>query len=142
MHATDARSTGRSGPRCFAGGVVSPVAVEPDDAELDAVAETGETAILDNRIIYRARLAVADHRGGDAITPRDVVGLPGAERDLVDAVIPGDLQRRIPERALLVGEARGDLAQRPFAGRQVAVVARAGKPEILLKKIGGLRGLR
>src|SRR4051794_36797956 len=135
------RESRRSGLRRLAGWIVGPVAVEPDHAELDAVAEAREAAILDDGIIHRARFAVADQRGRRAIAPRDVVGLPGPEGELVHPVVAGDLQRRVPERALLVGKARGDLAQGPFAGRQVAVKARAGQPEILLQRIGRLRRL-
>src|SRR4051812_37157651 len=104
-HNRGAQAAAESGPRGLAGRVESPVAVEPDHAELDAVAKTGKTAVLDDRIIHRPRLAIADHRGRRTIAPGDIVRPPGPERDLVHPVVPGDLQRRVPERALLVGEA-------------------------------------
>src|SRR5205085_5528321 len=89
---TDPRKRRGSGPRGLAGGIIGPVAVEADDAEFDAVAKTGEAAILDDGIIHRPRLAIADHRSGRAVAPRDVVRLPGPERDLMYPVVAGDLQ--------------------------------------------------
>src|SRR6201996_9068666 len=91
-----------------AGRVIGPVAVEPGGAPFDALADTGKAAILDDRILHHARLAVADQSLGGTVAARDIVGLPGAERDLVNGIEAGDLQRRIPEGAFLFLELRGD----------------------------------
>src|SRR6185437_10321342 len=89
-------------------GVIGPVAVQPGDAPFDALAKTGKSAILDDRVVHMAQLAVADHNVARAVPARDVVGLPGPERGLVDRAIGGDGQVGIPEGAFLLLELRGD----------------------------------
>src|SRR3979490_2891778 len=72
-----------SGPCCLAAGIIGPVAVKPGDAPFDALAEAGKAAILDDRVVHGAQLAVAQHHVAAAITARNIVGLPGPERSFV-----------------------------------------------------------
>src|SRR3979490_3101095 len=88
-----------SGPCCLAAGIIGPVAVKPGDAPFDALAEAGKAAVLDDRVVHRALLAVAQHHVAAAKTARNVVGLPGPERGFMDLAIRGNGQGRIPERA-------------------------------------------
>src|SRR3954469_12681042 len=120
MRVTVVRPPDQSGSELFrllfggaAGRVVGPVAVEPDHAPFDALAVAGEAAILDDREMHLAQLAVREHGFTGAIAARDVVGGPGPERGLVNGGEAGDLQRGIPERAFLLPELRGDRRQRP-----------------------------
>src|SRR5947207_7225272 len=82
----------KSGPCGLAAGVIGPVAVKPGDAPFDALAEAGKAAILDDRVVHGADLAVAQHHFAAAITARNVVGLPGPERNLVDPAVGGNNQ--------------------------------------------------
>src|SRR5579871_3904395 len=87
--------------RGLAEGVVGPVAVQPDHAPFDALAEAGKAAVLDDRIVDAMHLAVTQHHAAGAVAARDVVGLPGPEGDLVNIAIGFDLELRIPVHALL-----------------------------------------
>src|SRR6266481_4840653 len=102
--------------------IVGPVAIKPAHAPLDPLAEAGEAAVLDDRVVQAAHLAVAQHDVSGAVTARDVVGLPGPERDLVNVAIAGDLERRIPEGAFLLPELVGDHPHRRFARGDPAVI--------------------
>src|ERR1700730_3791281 len=106
----------KSGPGGLAAGIIGPVAIEPGHAPFDALAEAGKTAILDDRIMHDVGLAVAQHNVGAAIAARNVVGLPGPERGLMDRAIGGDLQGRIPEGAFLLVELAGDGPKGGLAG--------------------------
>src|SRR5687767_11314358 len=130
-----------SGLGGLAAGIIGPVAIEPGHAPFDALAEAGKAAVLDDRVVHLAHLAVVQHDVGAAIAARNVVGLPGPERGFVDPAIAGDLQRRIPEAAFLLPELGGDGAERSFALLDPAVIAGTGQPEIQLRRIGGLRRL-
>src|SRR6185312_6833023 len=134
------RTRPKSGLGGAAAGTVGPVAVEAGHAPFDALSEAGEPAILDDRIVHRTHLAVAQHHVAAAEAARDVVGLPGAERGLVDAPEAGDDKLRIPELAFLFLELRRDRGQRPLAFGDAAVIAGAEQSEIELQRIGGLCG--
>src|SRR3954451_18544384 len=93
-----------SGPGGAAGRIVGPVAVESDDTPFDRVAVAGKAAILDEREVHLAHLAVVEQGVTRSIAARNVVGLPRPECDLVNGGEAGDLQRGIPERAFLFPE--------------------------------------
>src|ERR1700675_5023446 len=88
----DGKAGPESGPGGPAAGIIGPVAVEPGHAPFDALTVTGKTAVLDDRIMHGAHLAVADHDLGAAIAARNVVGLPGPERGFADLAVSGDPQ--------------------------------------------------
>src|SRR5882757_8588223 len=88
--------------------IIGPVAVEPDHTPFDALAKSGKAAILDDGIMHGPGLAVVQHDIGSAVAAGNIVRTPGPERGFVDAGIAGDLQRGIPEGALLLLELRGD----------------------------------
>ena len=48
-----------SGPGGLAAGVIGPVAIKSGDAPFDSLAEAGKAAILDDRVVHSAQLAVA-----------------------------------------------------------------------------------
>src|SRR3954462_11884375 len=81
-----------SGPRGLAEGIVGPVAVEPGDTPFDALAKAGKTAVLDDREMHGAHLAVAQHDVSRAIAARNIVGLPGPQRGFVELAIGRDCQ--------------------------------------------------
>src|SRR5450631_137803 len=116
--------SGKSGPGGPAARIIGPVAIEAGHAPFDALAEGGKAAVLDDRIMHGAPLAVADHDIGAAIAARNIVRLPGPERGFMDLAIGGDLQRGIPEFALLLLKLRGDGPQRRFAPGHPPVIAR------------------
>src|SRR3954452_25430367 len=87
-------AAGESGPGGLAAWIPGPVAVEADHAPFDALAEPGESAVLDDREMHGAHLAVRDHRLGRAIAARNVVGLPEPYRGFVPVAIGRDDQRR------------------------------------------------
>src|SRR4051812_24738152 len=80
----------RSGPGGLAQGIIGPVAVEPGDAPLDALAKAGKTAVLDDREMHGAHLAVAQHDVSRAIAARNIVGLPGTKGGFVELAIGRD----------------------------------------------------
>src|SRR5207248_494452 len=117
--------------------IVGPVPVKPGHAPLDALVVAGESAVLDDRIVQAARLAVAQHDASGAVTARDVVGLPGPERDFVDAAKAGDLELRIPVGAFLFPELVGDHPHCLFARGDPPVITWAEQPEIQFQRVGG-----
>src|SRR5471030_986821 len=70
----------KSGAGRLAAGIIGPVAIEPGDAPFDALAETGKSAILDDRVMHRAQFAIAQHDIGAAVAARNIVRLPGPQR--------------------------------------------------------------
>ncbi len=56
-----------------AGRIVGSVAVDPDHAPFDTVAVAGEAAILDERVMHLAYLAVIEHGVSGAIAARNVI---------------------------------------------------------------------
>src|SRR3979490_2883856 len=131
----------QSGPGGLAARIIGPVAIEPGPAPFDALAGAGKTAVLDDGVVHGAHLAVVQHDVGAAVAARNVVRLPGPERRFMDLAIGGDLQRGIPELALLLLELRGDGPQRAFALGNPSVIAWSRQPEIQLRRIGCLGGL-
>src|SRR5436305_5838174 len=124
------KSGWQSGSCGLAAGVIGPVTVKSGDAPFDALAEAGKAAILDDRIVHGAHLAVAYHHVAAAETARNVVGLPWPKRGFMDPAKAGDRQRRVPELALFLSELRRDRRQRPLAFGDAAVILRAEQPEI------------
>src|SRR5262245_18514288 len=61
-----------------AGGVIGPVAVEPDDAPLDAPARADHAGVLGDRIVDGVLAAVRDLDDAAAEAARNGVGGPGA----------------------------------------------------------------
>src|SRR3981189_1588135 len=123
-----------SGPGGLAEGVVGPVAIEPGDAPFDTLAKAGKAAVLDDREVHGAHLAVAQHDVTRAVAPRNIVGLPGPEGGFVDPAVGSDTNRRIPEGALLLLKLRGDGRQRPFTLGKAPVIKRAGQPPVELQR--------
>src|SRR5262249_48012653 len=107
---------------CLAGRVVGPIAVEPDHAPLDALAEAGKAAVLDDGIVQCVDGFVIELHAAGAIASRDIVGLPGPEGDLVDIAVARNPQLGIPEVAFFFLELRGDHAERLFAWLDPAVI--------------------
>src|SRR5438045_6316642 len=81
-----------SGARHPAGRIVGPVAIEPDHAKFDAIADTCIAAVLDEGEIDGAHLAVTDLRLRRAEAARDVAGLPGAYCQFANICEIDDLQ--------------------------------------------------
>src|SRR6478752_743638 len=130
-----------SGPCRLAAGVIGPIAVKPGDAPFDALAEAGKAAVLDDRVVHGAQLAVAEHHVAAAIAARDVVGLPGPERGFMDLAIGGNGQGRIPERAFLLLELGNDGRQRRFAWLDAPVITGTEQPEVQFQRVGGFGGM-
>src|SRR5882724_9856972 len=65
------KQIGESGPGGLAARIIGPVAIEPGDAPFDALAEAGKAAVLDDRVVHGAHLAVAQHHVAAAITARN-----------------------------------------------------------------------
>src|SRR5262249_53772915 len=132
-------TTGRLRPRHFAGRVVGPVAVEPDDAPLDAPAGADHAAILGDGIVDDVSAAVRDFDDAAAEAAWNGLRGPRAERGLADLLEIDDPQIGGPVHAFLLVEARGDPDQRVavIARRQLALVFRAGEVEVHLQPVGG-----
>src|SRR5262245_52265743 len=79
-------------PRHLAGRVVGPVAVEPDDAPLDAPAGTDHAAILGDGIMDDVPAAVRDLDDAAAETAWNGLCGPRAERGLADLLEIEDAQ--------------------------------------------------
>src|SRR5215831_9174026 len=144
---TAARITGRhrrpysqceSGPGGSAAWIIGPVAVEPGHAPFDALVEAREAAILDDREMHAVNAGIVQRHAAAAVTARNIVGLPGPERDLMDIAVAGDCQRGVPEGAFLFLELRTDGRKRGLAWRHPSLIFRTGQPEIQLQRIGGL----
>src|SRR5512139_1270183 len=89
----DVRITGgASRPRHPAGGIVGPVAVEPDHAKFDARPNTCKAAILDDGKVHRAHLAVADRRLRSAEAAGDISRFPRPECNLANVCESGNLK--------------------------------------------------
>src|SRR5262249_33922913 len=121
--------------------VVGPVAVEADHAPFHAPARPDPAGILADPVVDRAGARVGDEGDAAAIAAGNGIRrpAPGPVGRLADAVDLHDVQGRLPEGALLLGEPGHDLVQhrRVFAGRHHVVVARAGQPEILFQPARG-----
>src|SRR6202044_3540553 len=83
--------------------------------------------------------AVADEDRSLAKSSRDGAGRPGFPGDLADLFESDDLQDGVPGLAFLGAEPGLDLLQRPVlvAQRHLAVIARAGHPEIQFERVRG-----
>ncbi len=81
---------------------------------------------------------VADQRHGAAEAARDRSRRPWAVDHLAHTLEAKDLQLRVPEASLLLGELGGDGPKTRLAGRQDAVVPRTGKIDGLLEPSRGL----
>src|SRR5437762_11682900 len=79
-----------SGPGGLAEGIIGPVAVEPGDAPLDALAKAGKTGVLDDREMHGTHLAVAQHDVSRAIAARNIVGLPRTKGGFVEMAMGRD----------------------------------------------------
>src|SRR5689334_6632710 len=80
------------GPRHRAGGIVSPVAIEPVHAPLHAPADAEPAAGLIDRVADLVARAVRDACDPGAEAPRDRLRGPWAECELADAVNAQDVQ--------------------------------------------------
>src|SRR6516225_4641660 len=111
-------------------GVIGPIAVQPRHTPFDPLAVAGEAAILDDREVYGVDPAVAGHCAATAIAARNVVGLPGTERDLMDIAVTRDSQRGIPKGAFFLSELLGDGGERSLAGCDAPLPAWPEQAEI------------
>src|SRR5262245_54377113 len=127
-----------------AGGVIGPVAVEPDDAPLDAPARADHAGVLGDRIVDGVLAAIRDLDDAAAEAAWNGVGGPGPERGLADLLEEQDAQISRPVHVFALIEARGDLHQRVavIARRQLAFVLRAGQVEVHFQPVGGAGGPR
>src|SRR5207248_6037647 len=91
----------RLGPGSPAFRVVSPVAIDPDHAPLDAPTATDHAAVLDDRIADRPPVAVRDLDAAGAEPARNGAVGPGPVGDFADLVEVRDLQIGVPEPAFL-----------------------------------------
>src|SRR5882672_6696169 len=116
-----ASETGPGGglrPRRPACGIIGPVAVETDDAPLDAVTGADHAAVLDDRIIDPMPLAVGNQDRGGAEPSWNRARGPRLPSDLPDFLEPHDCKGRIPESAFLGGKSRHDLVERSALDRK------------------------
>jgi hypothetical protein len=125
----------QSGPRYAAFRIVSPIAVEPGDAKIDAPVHADHPGILGDRIIDRVLGTVIDHGGAAAIAARNGLCGPRHRVDLADILEANDAQFRIPEAEFLSTKIADDAVECRWilANRHIAIVARTGQPEILLE---------
>src|SRR6202007_1566745 len=121
------------GPRGAAGRVVGPIAIEPDDAEIDAPIHADHAGVLGDRIIDRVATPVVDEGGAAAEAPRDRLRGPRQHRGFADIFDADDAQLGIPEPTLFGAEVTDDAIKRGriIAGRYNPIVVRSGQPEIL-----------
>src|ERR1044072_9682088 len=119
-------------PRHAAGGIVGPVAVEPDHAPFDTPAHPEPAGVLRDRVMDRVLGAIGSVGDAVAEAARDRLrgAGPGPEGDLADTVDSQDLQVRGPELAFLVRELGMNLDQHAavVAKRHKRIVERAGEP--------------
>src|SRR5690242_14333107 len=108
----------------FAAWIIRPVAVEADHTPFDAPCCADNAGVLAYPVVDGVPPAIADQRRRAAKAARDGPLGPGTGRRLAHPIEADDLERRIPEFALLLGEARGDRLERGRTGRQVSVIAR------------------
>src|SRR5262245_7898336 len=73
-----------SGLRPPAIGLIGPFPIQPDDAELDTVAQAEHATVLGDRVIHRAPQAVGDEHGRTAEPARYGAGRPRLPSDLMD----------------------------------------------------------
>ncbi len=88
-------------PRHLAGGIISPIAVEPDHAPFHAPGNPDHAGVLADRVMHGVPAAVADHGNCGTEPARYCLGCPGAKGRLPHRVEPDDLQVGIPEIDLL-----------------------------------------
>src|ERR1700761_5966684 len=127
--------------RGAASGPIGQIAVETDDAEIDAPIDADHAGIFCDRIIDRVPRAVVDNRGTATEAARNALRGPGQQRRLLNILDADDLQPRVPKPRFLDLEIADDAIERGriIARRQRMVVTRPGEPEILLQQIRGLR---
>src|SRR5260370_37572620 len=105
---TKRRNSARLRARHLAGGVVGPVAVEPDDAPLDAPARADHAGILDDGIMDDVSAAIRDLDDAAAVAAWN--GLPGlpAERGLANVLDIEAWPVGRPVHVFRLAAARGD----------------------------------
>src|SRR5262249_36598195 len=93
--------------------------------------------VLQDRVVDGVLAAVGDLDAAATEAPRNGLRRPGAERGLADILEADDGKIAGPESAFLLMEALGDLLQRRrvIAGRQSALVTRAGHVKVQLKPV-------
>src|SRR5262249_40928357 len=105
-------SPNRLGARHLASGIVSPVAIEPDDAPLDAPARADHAGVLGDGIMDGVSAAVGDLDDAAAVAAWNGLRGPRAKRGLADVLEIEDAQIGCPVHVFLVVEARSDPHQR------------------------------
>src|SRR5262245_13752875 len=79
-------------PGHLAGRIIGPVAIEPDDAPLDAPARADHAGVLGDRIVDSVLAAVGDLDDPAAEAAWNGVGGPGPERGLADQGAAGHIR--------------------------------------------------
>src|SRR5260370_6388633 len=104
---TKRRNSARLRARHLAGGVVGPVAVEPDDAPLDAPARADHAGILDDGIMDDVSAAIRDLDDAAAVAAWNGLRGPRAERGLANVLEIEDAQVGRPVHLFLLVERPG-----------------------------------
>src|SRR5262249_1293382 len=117
----------------LARGIVRPVAVETDNAPLDAPRHADHPGVLTDRVIHRVLAPVAHSRNGCAVAARYRLRSPRAVCDFPHSVEAKDLQIGIPETPFLLGETGSDPTQTSLTRWQHAVVARTNQVDAPFK---------
>src|SRR5262249_45491831 len=131
------------GPRHLAGRIVRPVAVETDDAPLDAPGHADHAGVLTDRVIHRMISPVAYSRDSCTVAARYRLRSPWAVCDFPYSVEADDLQIVLPEPTLLLGKAGLDPTQGGPTRWQHSIVARTDQVNAFFQPPGcGSRGAR
>src|SRR5215471_15575599 len=122
--------------RHLAGRIIRPVAVETDNAPLDAPGHADHAGVLTDRVIHRMIAPVADSRDNCAVAARYRLRSPWAVCDFPYSVEADDLQVGIPEPTLLMGKAGLDPTQGGLTRWQHSIVARTDQVDAFFQPTG------
>src|SRR5262249_50583038 len=104
LFAPNRTSPSRLGARHLASGIVSPVAIEPDDAPLDAPARADHAGVLGDGIMDGVSAAVGDLDDAAAVAAWNGLRGPRAKRGLADVLEIEDAQIGCPVHGFLLVE--------------------------------------
>src|SRR5215468_2929475 len=94
--------------RHLATGIVSPIAIEPDDAPLDAPARADHAGVLGDGIMDGVSAAIGDLDDAATVAAWNGLRGPRPERGLADVLEIEDAQIGRPVHVFLLVEARSD----------------------------------